>query len=223
MTGPGEVTGLGVDVTAIDRWHSMLAREPGVLDVAFSEPERRWADGIPARAALLWAIKEATVKALGCGFGPVEWHDVVAELSSRPPRLRIPAQRLADLGLRSCRIAVGAGFARQAPPAAVALAVRVEPAPGNRHPQRRAGRVAVALQRFPVEGCRAARRRAERQAAARAAQRGLQALGEPRAYVLIRSADGRPLLRSDVPGEAPLVSVAHCRGWAAAAVGGGAR
>jgi phosphopantetheinyl transferase (holo-ACP synthase) len=234
MTGPGGVIGLGIDVTAVSRWRSMLAREPGVLDVAFSEEERRWAGGIPARAALLWAAKEATVKAFGFGFGPVEWPDIVADLSSDPPRLRIPTRRLEDLGIRPHRVVVRAGFAPRTPLAAVALALHMECGRADRGADGSAAEVAVALERVPAEGSRTARRSAERRAAARAARRGLEALGERRAYVLTRSADGRPLLRlpgSDAPSDAPsdaaeeppLVSLAHCSGWAAAALCSGAR
>jgi phosphopantetheinyl transferase (holo-ACP synthase) len=226
VTGPCPVLGIGIDVTGLWRWRSVLLREPDVVEVAFSEQERAWVRGMPERAALQWAAKEAAVKALGCGFGPADWQDVVVDLATSPPAVRISPWLRADLGLRRYRMVVRAGLSRRTPPIAMALAgVVAMPPHGSGATPAQPGQtlpVAVALERAPASGPRVAVRCAERGAAVRAVQRGLAALGETRPYVLTRSPDGRPLLRSDAVGEAPFVSIAHCSGWAAAAVCRGA-
>jgi phosphopantetheinyl transferase (holo-ACP synthase) len=222
MTTSCPVFGIGVDVTGLWRWRSLLLREPDVVDVAFSEQERAWVRGLPERAALQWAAKEAAVKALGCGFGPADWQDVVVDLATSPPVLRISPRLRADLGLGRHRMIVSAGLSHRTPPIALALAVAVAMPPhGSGATPAEPGQtlpLAVALERAPASGPRVAVRCAERGAAVRAAQRGLVALGETRPYVLTRSPDGKPLLQSDAAGEPPLVSIAHCSGWAAAAV-----
>jgi phosphopantetheinyl transferase (holo-ACP synthase) len=222
MTRSCPVLGIGVDVTGLWRWRSLLLREPDVVDVAFSEQERAWMLGRPERAALQWAAKEAAVKALGCGFGPADWQDVVVDLATSPPVVRISPRLRADLGLRRCRMVVSAGLSHRTPPLAIALAVAIAMPPhGSEATLAEPGQplpLAVALERAPASGPRVAVRCSERGAAVRAVQLGLVTLGETRPYVLTRSPDGRPLLRSDAAGEPPLVSIAHCSGWAAAAV-----
>jgi phosphopantetheinyl transferase (holo-ACP synthase) len=222
MTCSCRVLGIGVDVTGLWRWRSLLGREPNVLDVAFSGEERAWVRGVPERAALQWAAKEAAVKALGCGFGSAEWQDVVVDLGTSPPVLRLAPHLRAELGLRRHRMVVRATLSHRTPPMAIALALVLAPSPhGPRSACPPPGQVlplAVALERAPASGPRVAVRRAERAAAVCAVQRGLVALGETRPYELARSQDGRPLLRSDAAGDPPLVSIAHCSGWAAAAV-----
>jgi phosphopantetheinyl transferase (holo-ACP synthase) len=222
MTSSDRVLGIGVDVTGLGRWRSLLAREPSVLDVAFSGEERAWVRGVPERAALQWAAKEAAVKALGCGFGPAEWHDVVVDLAASPPVLRISPRLCADLGLGHHRMLVRAKLSSRTPSMAVALALALATRPqwARAAPAepRQTLPLAVALERAPASGPRVAVRCAERAAAVCAVQKSLVALGEIRPFELERSPDGRPLLRSDAPGETPLVSIAHCSGWAAAAV-----
>ena len=46
MTRSCPVLGIGVDVTGLWRWRSLLLREPDVVDVAFSEQERAWVRGV---------------------------------------------------------------------------------------------------------------------------------------------------------------------------------
>jgi phosphopantetheinyl transferase (holo-ACP synthase) len=222
MMSSGRVLGIGVDVTGLWRWRSLLGREPNVVEVAFSGEERAWVRGVPERAALQWAAKEAAVKALGCGFGPADWQDVVVDLATSPPVLRIAPRLRADLGLCHQRMLVRARLSHRSPPMALALALALA-TPQHRSgsvsaPRRQTLPLAVALERAPASGARVAVRCAERAAAVRAVQKGLVALGETRPFELERSPDGRPLLRSDVAGDPPLVSIAHCSGWAAAAV-----
>jgi phosphopantetheinyl transferase (holo-ACP synthase) len=222
MTSSGRVLGIGVDVTGLWRWRSLLGREPNVVDVAFSAEERAWVRGAPERAALQWAAKEAAVKALGCGFGPADWQDVVVDLATSPPELRIAPRLRADLGLCHHRIVVRARLSHRSPPIALALALALatpphRPRAGPPEP-RQTLLLAVALEHAPASGPRVTVRSAERAAAVCAVQKGLVALGETRPFELERSPDGRPLLRSDAAGDPPLVSIAHCSGWAAAAV-----
>ena len=129
MTGSCPVLGIGIDVTGLWRWRSLLLREPDVVDVAFSERERAWVRGIPERAALQWAAKEAAVKALGCGFGPADWQDVVVDLATSPPAVRISPRLRVDLGLRRYRMVVRAGLSRRTPPIAIAPSIRANGAP----------------------------------------------------------------------------------------------
>jgi phosphopantetheinyl transferase (holo-ACP synthase) len=224
MTSSFPVLGIGVDVTGLWRWRSLLVREPNVVDVAFSDEERAWVRGVPERAALQWAAKEAAVKALGCGFGPADWQDVVVDLATSPPVVRISPRLRADLGLSHHRMIVSARLSRRRPPMALALALVLATPPHGSGPTPAEPPLplplplAVALERAPASGPRVAVRCAERAAAVRAVERGLVALGETRPYELTRSPDGRPLLRSDAAGEPPLVSIAHCSGWAAAAL-----
>jgi phosphopantetheinyl transferase (holo-ACP synthase) len=222
MTSSGRVLGIGVDVTGLWRWRSLLVREPNVVDVAFSGEERAWVRGVPERAALQWAAKEAAVKALGCGFGPADWHDVVVDLATSPPVLRIAPRLRDDLGLCHHRMVVRARLSPRTPPMALALALAlaIPPQASGAAPAEPSQTLplAVALERAPASGSRVAIRCAERAAALLAVQKGLVALGETRPFELERSPDGRPLLRSDAAGDPPLVSIAHCSGWAAAAV-----
>ena len=222
MTSSRRVLGIGVDVTGLWRWRSLLVREPNVVDVAFSGEERDWVRGVPERAALQWAAKEAAVKALGCGFGPADWQDVVVDLATSPPMLRIAPRLRADLGLCDHRMVVRATLSPRTPPMALALALALATPPqgsGSAPAEpRQTLPLAVALERAPASGRRVAVRCAERAAALCAVQKGLVALGETRPFELERSPDGRPLLRSDSAGDPPLVSIAHCSGWAAAAV-----
>jgi phosphopantetheinyl transferase (holo-ACP synthase) len=222
VTSSWPVLGIGVDVTGLWRWRSLLGREPNVVDIAFSGEERAWVRGVPERAALQWAAKEAAVKAMGCGFGSVDWQDVVVDLASSPPVLRIAPGLRDELGLGHHRLVVRATLSRRTPPMALALALALGTPPhrsgaGPAEP-RQTLPLAVALERAPASGPRVAVRCAERAAAVCAVQKGLVALGETRPYELARSPDGRPLLRSDAAGDPPLVSIAHCSGWAAAAV-----
>jgi NAD(P)H-hydrate epimerase len=76
------ILGVGVDVVDLDRFREVLGRRPGVADRLFTSGERAYADSGPdpvPRLAVRFAAKEAVMKALGVGVGPVGWHDVEVE------------------------------------------------------------------------------------------------------------------------------------------------
>lgn len=74
------IVGVGVDIVEIARIERALARrEAGFFRRVFTEGEREDCESRKERAACLaarFAAKEAVMKALGCGWGPVGWRDV---------------------------------------------------------------------------------------------------------------------------------------------------
>ncbi|MHB1535315.1 MAG: holo-ACP synthase [Acidimicrobiales bacterium] len=85
----GELVGVGLDSVDIDRFATILRRRPLMQDRLFSAGERAYAGAqrnpVPSLAAR-FAVKEATMKALGVGLGALDWTDVevVRERSGRP-------------------------------------------------------------------------------------------------------------------------------------------
>lgn len=82
----------------------VLARHPRRFGAKhFTAAEWRDARGDAARIAARWAAKEAAVKALGTGFGPVGWREVEVVCGPRgAPQLRLHGaarDRAAALGL----------------------------------------------------------------------------------------------------------------------------
>ena len=90
---------LGTDVVDLDRFRLALRRTPGMVDRVFTEGERSYADRKrdPAeRLAARFAVKEATMKALGVGLGAFRFHDVeVIRAASGEPSLRLSGQAAA--------------------------------------------------------------------------------------------------------------------------------
>lgn len=88
-------TGLwvGTDVVDLDRFRLALRRTPGMAARLFTEAERAYAHRKrdPAeRLAARFAVKEATMKALGVGLGAFRFHDVeVVRAPSGEPSLRL--------------------------------------------------------------------------------------------------------------------------------------
>lgn len=84
---------LGTDVVDLDRFRLALRRTPGMVARVFTEGERSYADRKrdPAeRLAARFAVKEATMKALGVGLGAFRFHDVeVVRAPSGEPSLRL--------------------------------------------------------------------------------------------------------------------------------------
>ena len=67
------IRGVGVDLTEVARLAAALKRQPAMLERIFTPAER----GLPVRSlAARFAAKEAVAKALGCGLGPVGFHDI---------------------------------------------------------------------------------------------------------------------------------------------------
>ncbi len=84
---------LGTDVVDLERFRLALRRTPGMVARVFTEGERSYADRKrdPAeRLAARFAVKEATMKALGVGLGAFRFHDVeVVRAPSGEPSLRL--------------------------------------------------------------------------------------------------------------------------------------
>ncbi|MDP2965311.1 MAG: holo-ACP synthase [Pelolinea sp.] len=67
----------GIDLVEVARFREL---NPQILERfftrVFTQNERAYIAGSFERAAGIFAAKEALVKALGCGIGPVSWHEV---------------------------------------------------------------------------------------------------------------------------------------------------
>src|SRR3954451_17242063 len=85
--------GIGIDAVEVERFRQVLARRPSVANRLFTEAElaygRRRKDPTE-RLAARFAVKEATMKALGVGLGAFRFHDVeVVRRRSGEPTLRV--------------------------------------------------------------------------------------------------------------------------------------
>lgn len=93
---------IGTDVVDLDRFRLALARTPGMVERVFTDGERAYASGKndpTERLAARFAVKEATMKALGVGLGAFRFHDVeVTKAPSGEPSLRLSG-RAADLAV----------------------------------------------------------------------------------------------------------------------------
>ena len=98
-----ELVSLGTDVVDLDRFRLALKRTPGLVDRVFTEGERAYAlrkNDPTERLAARFAVKEATMKALGVGLGAFKFHDVeVIKARSGEPSLRLEGAA-ADLAAR---------------------------------------------------------------------------------------------------------------------------
>lgn len=72
----------GIDLVEIERFQQL---DPAVrrrfFERVFNTDERTYIADSLQRAAGLFAAKEAAVKALGCGVGPVSWQEVGVQYS----------------------------------------------------------------------------------------------------------------------------------------------
>jgi len=105
---------IGVDLVEIDRVARVLTRHPiRFLDRYFTAAERAQCGRDAARVAGRWAAKEAAVKALGTGFGPVGWRDVeIVCDATGAPALRLhgaAAEHAAARGLVSWSVSLSHG------------------------------------------------------------------------------------------------------------------
>lgn len=96
------IIGIGVDIIEVERIATAIERHgERFLQRVFSDVERDLCYGrrqrLPCLAAR-FAAKEAVMKALGCGWGPVGWRDIEVERDERgKPSVRLEgaAARLA--------------------------------------------------------------------------------------------------------------------------------
>lgn len=88
---------VGIDLTAIDDVRESLERfGVGYLMRIFSPAEGRECGSNPARLAEMFAVKEATMKALGRRDEGVDWKSIqVSGVSSAQPRVALTGQAAA--------------------------------------------------------------------------------------------------------------------------------
>jgi holo-[acyl-carrier protein] synthase len=96
--------GIGLDIVDTERFRQVLSRRPRLADRLFTDEERadlaERSDPVPSLAAR-FAVKEATMKALGVGLGAFGWHEVeIRRLRSGAPRLGLSG---AAADLSACR------------------------------------------------------------------------------------------------------------------------
>ena len=94
--------GIGIDAVDIARFRNLIERRPHLRTRLFTESELMslsgQTDDAPSLAAR-FAVREATMKALGVGLGAFDFHDVaVHRLNSGAPVLQVTgrAQELAE-------------------------------------------------------------------------------------------------------------------------------
>lgn len=226
------LVGIGMDISGIDGWRRRLARTPAVERTAFTAAERSWCRKDPVRLAIVWAAKEAVVKALGCGFDGMGWHEVSLDFGSNPPRLTLPTPRpgLPDwAGFSGLRWFLHLGRLRtgrlRAAVVALVLALEPEPMPGQRGASG-GTRAEVAITPVHEQGREATRTTvaaAERAASRRAFREAARRLlpGRASSGVEMRNGPGgRPVFSvAGTAREDVLVSMSHCSGWAGAVIG----
>lgn len=94
--------GIGIDAVDIARFRASLERTPKMRSRLFTPDElaslSAAADPVPSLAAR-FAVREATMKAMGVGLGAFDFHDVsVDRLESGAPQLRVEGRALALAG-----------------------------------------------------------------------------------------------------------------------------
>ena len=73
------VISVGIDAVEVDRFRTVIRRRPAIIQRLFTEGEQGYADRFPDPAERLsarFAVKEATMKALGVGLGAFRFRDV---------------------------------------------------------------------------------------------------------------------------------------------------
>jgi holo-[acyl-carrier protein] synthase len=109
----GQVLGLGLDLVDIDRFGAALLRRSSMAERLFTPEERDlvvdMVNPTPTLAGR-FAVKEATMKALGVGMGAIDWADVTTlRLEGGAPSLSVTgrAARLADeRGISSWQVSI---------------------------------------------------------------------------------------------------------------------
>jgi len=101
----------GIDLIEVKRVQQAVERHgQSFLERIFTAAELVEADGSSASLAARFAAKEATVKALGCGIGPVGWREVeVLRDEAGRPQLVLhgsAAEMAAELGLTTWSVSL---------------------------------------------------------------------------------------------------------------------
>ena len=107
------VLSVGTDIVDLDRFRLALRRTPGMVERVFTEGERAYAlrkNDPTERLAARFAVKEATMKALGVGLGAFRFHDVeVTKARSGEPSLSLSgraAELAAARGVTSWKVSI---------------------------------------------------------------------------------------------------------------------
>ena len=87
----------GIDLVEVERFRQL---KPEILkrfyQRVFTQHERAYIASSFERAAGLFAAKEAIVKALGCGIGPVSWQEVeITHTAENQPLVRLSSNAAA--------------------------------------------------------------------------------------------------------------------------------
>ena len=101
----------GIDLVEVARFRDL---NPGILERfyarVFTPQERAYIGESFERAAGIFAAKEALVKALGCGIGPVRWQEVAIHYDAQgkpAPVLTGNAKAVADaLGIAGWSVSI---------------------------------------------------------------------------------------------------------------------
>ena len=128
------LAGVGVDMVDIARMERVLSRTPRFAVRVFTPEERAYCDATPrpaAHYACCFAAREATLKALGCGFGPgIRYGDVSVTQDAQGRPQVVLAGRVAEVAREGgvLAIAVSLSFTREMA-VANAVATTAETAP----------------------------------------------------------------------------------------------
>lgn len=79
MRGGHLMIGIGIDAVNVQRFGAVIERTPRLIDRLFTDKERELAARRADSSAMLaarFAVREATMKALGVGLGAFDFHDV---------------------------------------------------------------------------------------------------------------------------------------------------
>lgn len=94
----------GIDIVDIERFESAINRHGShFLERIFTSRELSQVGDRPVSLAARFAAKEAVTKALGCGIGPVTWHEIeILRNGQQAPVLNLYGaahQKALELGL----------------------------------------------------------------------------------------------------------------------------
>ena len=105
--------GIGIDAVDIERFRKLLSRRPNMRTRLFTQNElmslQHRQDDAGSLAAR-FAVREATMKAMGVGLGAFDFHDVsVANIESGAPQLIVTGRALAlaqDKGIGGWHVSI---------------------------------------------------------------------------------------------------------------------
>ena len=130
---PAPIAAIGIDVVDIDAFERDITYAgDSMLELCFSQSERMYCAGDKNKLAARFALKEATLKALGTGIRGIGLRDVsISTSAAGKPEINLSANAravaaAAKLGTLRCSATRESGFA-------VAVVVASEPPKENTH------------------------------------------------------------------------------------------